>query len=96
VWTNLTVHLENLVLCDLLAWRDALVSSSRPDICCRRTASGDEIDVVIDLGSRFPPTEVKATTRPRVFDARYLQAFCVNSTVEPRGRACCYTPAIHS
>jgi hypothetical protein len=64
-------HLENLVLCDLLAWRDA--SNSRVDICYWRTAAGAEVDLVIDTGSSLLPIEIKATARPRVADARHLQ-----------------------
>jgi predicted AAA+ superfamily ATPase len=64
-------HLENLVLCDLLAWRDA--STSRADICYWRTAAGAEVDLVIDTGSSLLPIEIKATARPRVADARHLQ-----------------------
>lgn len=66
-------HLENLVLCDLLAWRDA--STSRADVCYWRTAAGAEVDLVIDTGSDLLPIEIKATARPRVADAGHLQAF---------------------
>ncbi len=68
-------HLENVVIGDLLAWRDAITSAPRPDICYWRTAAGEEIDFVIDTGKRFVPIEVKTTPRPRVADARHLQSF---------------------
>jgi predicted AAA+ superfamily ATPase len=68
-------HLENIVLGDLLAWRDATVAGARPEICYWRTTTGDEIDFVIDTGARFVPIEVKTTSRPRVDDARHLQSF---------------------
>ena len=66
-------HLENLVLMDLLAWRDA-----RPDhaeILYWRTVSGEEVDLVVEAGDRFLPIEVKATDRPRLRDARHLRTF---------------------
>lgn len=66
-------HLENLVLSDLLAWRDA--AARRADVCYWRTAAGAEVDLVIDTGSVLLPIEIKATTKPRVGDARHLQAF---------------------
>ena len=66
-------HLENLVLSDLLAWRDG--SGSRADICYWRTAAGAEVDFVIDTGTVLLPIEIKATSRPRVSDARHIQSF---------------------
>lgn len=66
-------HLENLVLNDLLVWRDA--TPVRADICYWRTAAGEEVDFVIDTGSVVVPIEVKATTRPRVDDVKHLQSF---------------------
>jgi predicted AAA+ superfamily ATPase len=66
-------HLENLILNDLLVWRDA--DPDRPEICYWRTASGEEVDFVIDTGETLVPVEVKATTRPQVSDARTLRAF---------------------
>jgi predicted AAA+ superfamily ATPase len=68
-------HLENLVLSDLLAWRDAAVSTARPDIYYWRTATGEEVDFAIESGNRLVPIEVKTTTRPRVDDARHLRSF---------------------
>ncbi len=66
-------HLENLVLMDLLAWRDSQLV--RPEILYWRTASGDEVDFVIERKGKLMPIEVKATSRPRVSDGRHLQAF---------------------
>lgn len=66
-------HLENLVLSDLLAWREG--SASRAEIAYWRTASGEEVDFVIDTGAALVPIEIKATTRPRVSDARHIQSF---------------------
>ncbi len=68
-------HFENLILGDLLAWRDATIGVKRPEICHWRTASGEEVDFVVDTGSGLLPIEIKATKRPRVTDARHLQSF---------------------
>jgi predicted AAA+ superfamily ATPase len=65
--------LENLVLGDLLAWRDA--RRDRAEVFYWRTAIGEEIDFVIEAAGRLVPIEVKATTRPRVDDARHLRVF---------------------
>jgi len=66
-------HLENLVLLDLLAWRD--VQTSRPEIGYRRTAAGEEVDFVIECRDGLMPVELKATARPRLADARHLRSF---------------------
>ena len=66
-------HLENLVLHDLLAWRDARLE--RAEIGYWRTASGEEVDLVIESGARLLPIEIKASTRPRLSDARHLRSF---------------------
>lgn len=67
------VHLENLVLHDLLAWRD-----SRPDrveVFYWRTTVGEEVDFVIEAGGRLLPIEIKATGRPRLGDTARLRTF---------------------
>ncbi len=66
-------HLENLVLSDLLAWRDATVDA--PDLLYWRTTGGDEVDLVVDWRGELLPIEVKATNRPRLADARSLRLF---------------------
>ncbi len=66
-------HLENLVLVDLLAWRD--VQARRPEILYWRTAAGQEVDFVIEGGKRLVPLEVKAAARVLPADARGLEAF---------------------
>jgi predicted AAA+ superfamily ATPase len=66
-------HLENLVLHDLLAWRDARLE--RAEIGCWRTASGEEVDLVIEAGGRLLPIEIKAGARPRLADAAHLRSF---------------------
>jgi hypothetical protein len=60
-------HLENLVLADLTAWRDA--QFTKPQILYWRTASDHEVDFVIEYQRRVLPIEVKATSRPSGRDA---------------------------
>jgi hypothetical protein len=74
-------HLENLVLNDLLAWRD--VRLDRPEVLYWRTATGEEVDFVIEAGRTLLPIEVKASARPRVDDAKHLRVFR-----EEYGRRC--------
>lgn len=74
-------HLENLVLNDLLAWRD--VRLDRPEVLYWRTATGEEVDFVIEAGHALLPIEVKATGRPRVGDTKHLRTFR-----EEYGRRC--------
>jgi predicted AAA+ superfamily ATPase len=66
-------QLENLVLKDLLAWRDA--ETDRIEIHYWRTATGDEVDFVIEAGGRLVPIEVRATAHPRLADAAGLRVF---------------------
>lgn len=66
-------HLENLVLTDLVAWRDAQVDP--PQILYWRTRAGAEVDFVIEHASGLLPIEVKSTHRPRTIDAQGLLAF---------------------
>ena len=65
--------LENIVLHDLIAWRDARLD--RAEITTWRTAIGEEVDFVVESGGRFLPIEVKATGRPRLGDAAHLRTF---------------------
>jgi len=67
-------HLENVVLSDLVAWRDA--HPATPQVLHWRTVNGEEVDFVVELGDRLLPIEVKATTRPSPSDARHLRTFC--------------------
>lgn len=66
-------HLENLVLHDLLAWRDARIE--RAELGYWRTTIGEEVDFVIETGGKLLPIEVKATTRPRLADCAHLRTF---------------------
>lgn len=66
-------HLENVILGDLLAWRDARVD--RAELCYWRTTTGVEVDLVIEAGGRLLPIEIKAGARPRLGDTSNLRAF---------------------
>lgn len=66
-------HLENLVLQDLLSWRDARIE--RAELGYWRTAIGEEVDFIIETGGKLLPIEVKATSRPRLSDAKHLRTF---------------------
>ena len=66
-------HLENVVLLDLLAWRDS--RTERAELLYWRTSAGEEVDLVVETGGRVLPIEIKATSRPRLKDAANLRAF---------------------
>jgi predicted AAA+ superfamily ATPase len=66
-------HLENMVLADLVAWRD--LQPRRPEVLYWRTATGLEVDFVIETAGRLLPIEVKASARVSTADARGLEAF---------------------
>jgi predicted AAA+ superfamily ATPase len=66
-------HLENLVLHDLLAWRDARIE--RAEVLYWRTAIGEEVDLVVESEAGLLPIEVKSTRRPRLGDAATLRSF---------------------
>jgi len=66
-------HLENLVLHDMLAWRDARLE--RVELFYWRTTLGEEVDFVLESAGRLLPIEVKATARPRLRDTRNLRTF---------------------
>ena len=66
-------HLENIVLQDLAAWRDARLE--RAEVLYWRTSAGEEVDFVVEAGDRVLPIEVKASRRPRLRDAVHLRKF---------------------
>jgi hypothetical protein len=66
-------HLENLVLHDLLAWRDARLE--RAELGYWRTSIGEEVDFVIEAGGQLLPIQIKATARPRLGDVAHLRTF---------------------
>lgn len=66
-------HLENLILTDLLAWKEGRPNA--PQVLYWRTAKGAEVDFVIEWGDRVLPIEVKSGGRVRTGDVRHLQTF---------------------
>ncbi len=66
-------HLENLILTDLLAYRDT--GSSIDDVYHWRTAAGTEVDFVIESGDQLLPIEVKSFKTPRARDCQGIEAF---------------------
>jgi uncharacterized protein len=66
-------HLENIVLHDLLAWRDARLE--RAELGYWRTATGEEVDFVIETGGKLLPIEIKAGPKPRLSDTAHLRSF---------------------
>jgi predicted AAA+ superfamily ATPase len=66
-------HLENLVLADLLAWRDTRVPA--PEVLYWRTVNGEEVDFVLESRGQLLPVEVKASAKPLLADARSLLLF---------------------
>lgn len=65
-------HLENMVLHDLLVWRDS--RTARADLFYWRTVNGEEIDFVIEAEGRLLPVEVKSG-RPRLSNSKHLRTF---------------------
>jgi predicted AAA+ superfamily ATPase len=65
--------LENLVLGDLLAWRET--QTPGPEVLYWRTVTGKEVDFVIERQGRLTPIEVKTASRPRLDDTDGLNAF---------------------
>lgn len=66
-------HLENLILNDLLAWRDARLEQA--EVLHWRTSAGEEVNFVVESEDRLLPIEVKASSRPRLRDATHLRSF---------------------
>jgi len=66
-------HLENLILQDLLCWRDA--RTEPVEVLYWRTTTGEEVDLVVETGGELLPVEIKATSRPRVGDVKNLRTF---------------------
>ena len=66
-------HLENLVLHDLMAWRDSRIE--QVELFYWRTSIGEEVDFVVETGNSLLPIEVKATARPRYRDTAHLRTF---------------------
>ncbi len=66
-------HLENIVLHDLLVWRDS--RTDQANLFYWRTRNGEEIDFVVESAGQLLPIEVKSSVRPRLNDARHLRTF---------------------
>lgn len=66
-------HLENLVLTDLLAWRD--YGERRTEILYWRTTKGAEVDFVIECGGDILAVEVKSGERVGLGDVKNLRVF---------------------
>jgi predicted AAA+ superfamily ATPase len=66
-------HLENLVLIDLLAWKESRTEAT--DVFYWRTAAGEEVDLVIETGGKLVPIEIKSTANPQQSDAKHLRTF---------------------
>ena len=73
-------HLENLVLLDLLVWRDG--QAPAPEVFYWRTTTDREVDFVIECDERLLAIEVKSgparyadTTGLRLFRAEYADRF---------------------
>jgi uncharacterized protein len=67
------VHLENLLLLDLMVWRSGRLSNT--EILYWRTTTGEEVDLVIEADGKALPIEVKSSAKPRVKDATHLLTF---------------------
>jgi uncharacterized protein len=66
-------HLENLVLTDLLAWREA--EAPEAQVMFWRAHTGEEVDFVVEAGDQLLAIEVKSAPRVRHADARHLLTF---------------------
>lgn len=66
-------HLENLILNDLLSWRE--LRTPKPTVMYWRTSAGAEVDFVIETPQALLPIEVKTRERVRAADARHLHTF---------------------
>ncbi len=64
---------ENLLLAELVAWRETAVP--RVEICYWRTHTGHEVDFVLEKGRSLLPIEMKLASRVTSSDARSLQEF---------------------
>jgi predicted AAA+ superfamily ATPase len=76
-------HFENLVFCDLLAWRDLQVP--RASVTYWRTSAGHEVDFVLEREHQLVGVEVKAGAHPTLKDVRGLAAFVQEYPRSARG-----------
>ena len=66
-------HLENLILNDLLAWMEGTLP--RAEVLFWRTATDQEVDLVVEVQGRLLAIEVKTSHQIRNRDIRHLVAF---------------------
>jgi uncharacterized protein len=64
---------ENLVVADI--YKTLLHCGEEPALYFWRTAAGAEVDLVVDIGSRLVPIEIKSSATPRPEMARSITAF---------------------
>lgn len=76
-------HFENLVLCDLLAWRDIQVP--RAEVTYWRTAYGHEVDFVLERRRELVGVEIKANGHPSLADVPGLRTFLTEHPKSARG-----------
>jgi len=82
-------HLENLVLQDILAWRDGRIE--RSEVFYWRTTTGQEVDFVIESKARLLPIEVKASSRVHLGDTADLRSFRAEYGKKARAGLLLYT-----
>jgi predicted AAA+ superfamily ATPase len=76
-------HFENLVLCDLLAWRDTQVP--HPEVTYWRTTANHEVDFVIEWQKQLMGIEIKSGAHPTLKDVHGLQIFLEEYPKRSRG-----------
>ena len=81
-------HLENLVACDLFAWRET--RPRRPNILFWRTSKGAEVDFVVETPRQLIPVEVKSSRSVRLSDARHLEKFIAEYPDQARAAVLLY------
>ena len=72
-----------MIFTDLLAWRSAATMPT--EIAYWRTASGQEVDFVVERGRELLGIEVKANERPSHSDAVNLRTFLEEYPRKTRG-----------
>jgi predicted AAA+ superfamily ATPase len=76
-------HFENMVFCDLLAWR--AMHGPRAAVTYWRTATGHEVDFVLEHRRQLLGVEVKTGPNPTMRDVRGLRAFLEEYPRSARG-----------
>jgi uncharacterized protein len=76
-------HFENLVLGDLLAWRDTQIPHC--ELTYWRTASGHEVDFVVEHRRQLLGIEVKSKPSPSLRDIQGLRTFMADYPKAARG-----------